>query len=219
MKKSELKTLIKEQIISLKEGKWNHNAVGKTGAISQYIDGLQSVSFYLDTEKQKWMYKSILSDGGIRGGYSSQTKVNEVPSEYEDAFDNGDIKKMTQLAKNIITPKLTKEEITPLKENPTYVKPVFGDGKPPQFFPQGQWTITNNFKVSPGGGWSMGFNKGELLRSDGKGKLEISNDKGKTWVLRRPPIQDTYTMDFHRYGRNPEERQMWNSVAQNISFK
>ena len=112
---------------------------------------------------------------------------------------------------------LIKEQI--LKENPTYVKPVFGDGRPPQFFPQGQWTITNNFKVSPGGGWSMGFNKGELLRSDGKGKLEISNDKGKTWILRRPPIQDTYTMDFHRYGRNPEERQMWNSIAQNISFK
>jgi hypothetical protein len=53
----------------------------------------------------------------------------------------------------------------------------------------------------------------------GRGKIETSNDGGKIWTLRRPPISGTNTIDFNRYGRNPDERQMWNSFAQNISFK
>jgi len=112
---------------------------------------------------------------------------------------------------------LIKEQI--LNESPIYVKPVFGDGRPPQFFPKGQWVITNKFEIDPGGAWRMGFAKGHLLRSDGRGKIETSNDGGKIWTLRRPPISGTNTIDFNRYGRNPDERQMWNSFAQNISFK
>lgn len=90
------------------------------------------------------------------------------------------------------------------------------DGQPPQFFPKGEWTVKKFFRVSPGGGWAMSFRAGGQLRSDGKGKLESSIDNGKTWKKRVPPISDTTEMSFTLYGRDPDQRDMWNSIVQNI---
>jgi hypothetical protein len=95
----------------LNEGKWNHNTVGKQGSISKYTDGMQSVSFELNKKKQMWQYTATLSRDDKASGYSSGTTTKVLPEKYQDMFDEGDTKKMTYVANQIIKGNFKNESI------------------------------------------------------------------------------------------------------------
>lgn len=92
---------------------------------------------------------------------------------------------------------------------------TISDGAPPKHLPKGEWSIENNFKVSPGGGWSIAFGKGYKLRSDGNGKIETQKPGESEWKARTPPISGEDTFSF-TYANHPERRDMWNAFAKNL---
>ena len=74
----------------IREGKWNHNDVGRDGPVSSYKDNGSKVKFFVSGGK--WKYD----------GFAGTTKVaGSVPAEYVDAFDDGDTKQMTKFAKSL----------------------------------------------------------------------------------------------------------------------
>ena len=48
------------------------------------------------------MYQALLSNSDKAPGYSAGRITKEVPSEYQNAFDEANTQKMTQLAKKIL---------------------------------------------------------------------------------------------------------------------
>ena len=91
-----------KRILYMIEG-WNHDAVGKTGTISVYSDGVQSVSF--DCVNNKWTYKARLSRSDKAPGYSSGMAYGVLDDKDAQVFDTGDQRKMTKIAKAIIAGK------------------------------------------------------------------------------------------------------------------
>ena len=63
-------------------------------------------------------------------------------------------------------------------------------------WPIGHFEVINSFKITPGGGWQVSFNKGDILRVEDASKMgypgiqkivkwdALKND----WVTKRPPI-------------------------------
>jgi len=89
-------------------------------------------------------------------------------------------------------------------------------GQPPKHLPKGEWDVKGDILIHPGGAWGIRIKKGQKLKSDGSGTLSVSDDEGKTWKVRKPPIEDVSTMDFTQYGQHPTQREMWNAVVSNI---
>ena len=85
---------------NLKEGKWNHDAVGRSGPISVYRDGTESVKFYM--ENDKWMYSVTKPNGDQAPGFSFGKSAGTVDAQYSKYFDNGNIRGMTVAAKKIL---------------------------------------------------------------------------------------------------------------------
>ena len=117
------------------EGKWNFDTVGPQGSISKYIDGVQSVSFILDTKRQRWTYIAKISSSDKAPGYAQKTIKGDVPKKYEFAFDNGTIQIMTKVAKDIINNegKITEaDEAKPSEEDEklkTILEDLYDHGK------------------------------------------------------------------------------------------
>lgn len=86
------------------------------------------------------------------------------------------------------------------------------------FIPKGFYMVEKRFSISPGGGWRISFNAGELIQADGEGGVESTAEdqikQGATemnpffFKTRRPPISGTTKLDFTRYGRNPDQESM-----------
>jgi hypothetical protein len=74
--------------------------------------------------------------------------------------------------------------------------------------PVGYFLVTKSFELTPGGGWSVGFKKGWLLKYDSTKKLYVFNQKTNELISHTPPISGTENFDISRYGRNPERREM-----------
>lgn len=107
MSKDKLKTYESKQFKlaniakkNLKEGKWNHDAVGRSGPISVYSDGTESVKFYM--ENDKWMYSVTKPNGDQAPGFSFGKSTGTVDAQYSKYFDNGNIRGMTVAAKKIL---------------------------------------------------------------------------------------------------------------------
>lgn len=71
-------------------------------------------------------------------------------------------------------------------------------------WPVGHFVVTNTFDITPGGGWSVRFNKDEILRvsnagrpGDGEQKIESWNALKGDWTVKRPPISgmETFPID------------------------
>lgn len=71
-------------------------------------------------------------------------------------------------------------------------------------WPVGHFVVQNTFDITPGGGWSVRFNKGEILRvsnagrpGDGEQKIESWNALKSDWTVKRPPISgmETFPID------------------------
>ena len=71
-------------------------------------------------------------------------------------------------------------------------------------WPVGHFQVINTFTITPGGGWSVTFNKGEILRvsnagrpGDGEQKIESWDALKGDWTVKRPPISgmETFPID------------------------
>jgi len=71
-------------------------------------------------------------------------------------------------------------------------------------WPVGHFVVQNTFEITPGGGWSVRFSKGEILRvtnagrpGDGEQKIESWNALKSDWTVKRPPISgmETFPID------------------------
>jgi len=82
------------QLLSIVEGKWKHDEVGKSGSISVFQDGGSTISFEVDSNKQKWSYKKN-KDGYV----FMDDKTNDA---YADAAESGNIRGMTKIAKQLL---------------------------------------------------------------------------------------------------------------------
>lgn len=89
-----------EMITTFDDEYWDHDAVGEDGSISKYVDGLQSVSFFV--KQGKWKYKARLHNYDKSPGYGQKTLSGDLSSEDSDAFDEGDETLMTEVAKKIL---------------------------------------------------------------------------------------------------------------------
>ena len=71
------------------------------------------------------------------------------------------------------------------------------------YVPQGYYQTIKDFIIDPGGAWKMRFSRDKILRSDGKGILEVWSSIDNKWVKRKPPISGKDTFSFN-YGDDPQ---------------
>jgi hypothetical protein len=77
----------------------------------------------------------------------------------------------------------------------------------PNNWPIGHFEVINTFKISPGGGWVVSFNKGDILRVEDAAKMgypgiqkivkwdALKND----WVTKRPPISGMEVFPINKF--------------------
>jgi hypothetical protein len=82
--------------------------------------------------------------------------------------------------------------------------------------PEGFFEVLNDFKLSPGGGWSMSFKKGNLLKVGVFGLLSWIPIT-KTWKNRRPPISSHDKLDINRFSGSDGMHQMFIKNTKSIS--
>ena len=86
----------------------------------------------------------------------------------------------------------------------------------PDFLPKGDWLI-----ISPSplvitfGSCCISFEKGSILRSDGKGLIYSSVDK-KTWTHSRPPIVNRNILNLNTYGRGYDRAKVYNTFVDSV---
>ena len=74
-------------------------------------------------------------------------------------------------------------------------------------WPIGHFEVINTFKISPGGGWAVSFNKGDILRVEdaakmgypGIQKIEKWNALKNDWVTKRPPISGMEVFPINKF--------------------
>lgn len=71
--------------------------------------------------------------------------------------------------------------------------------------PLGHFLVTKDFKIHFGA-WSMGFRKGDVLRSE-RGHLYGFDSKRGDWVERHPPISGETSFSLGDYGYGFEQRE------------
>lgn len=96
-----------------------------------------------------------------------------------NAFDNSEVESIGRVLKEV--------KKSGLKESSLLTEAAW---------PIGHFEVINSFKITPGGGWQVSFNKGDILRVEDAAKLgypgiqkivkwdALKND----WVTKRPPI-------------------------------
>lgn len=227
---------------SMKDAPVEKTGYGETGKVSK--DGTKSVltpngDFQkVDAKTGKKVEEKPIKDNNVENYKPSESEMKTLNSHVSNFTDDylktaisssekelSKIKDKNSLKfkQSYFGLKYMQDELSNRKEKSATksspeIAPVSGDGIPPKFLPKGEWTVKNNFKLSPTldkGGWGMAFGKDQKLRSDGNGTIETQKEDG-TWVVRKPPIQDVKTLSFNGYGINPDQRNMWNTMAKNL---
>lgn len=106
------------------------------------------------------------------------------------------------------------------------VRPLGNNDSPEDYIPKGYFLVEKDFKITPGGGWSIGFKRGTIICSDGAGTVEATNN---TMILKQaesfnpfffkkmlPPISGERELKLTTYARNPEQRDMYNAFASSV---
>lgn len=170
-----------------------------------------------------------LNDKGLLNKY----KIRNYLLKENKSDELKEIRTTIETIKNSIDswmsqPNITDKEISVISMNLKRIQKVVEDAKtfktqsppvpllgrnatPPVNFPKGTWTLSQRVVLSAGA-WEIGAGEGRVLRSDGKGTLEIWSDKYQRWKKLSPPISGEDKMQFI-YADYPARIQMYNALA------
>ena len=97
---------------------------------------------------------------------------------------------------------------------------------PMSFIPKGSSSVDKTFSIGFGA-WSLTFNAGSIIVSDGAGIVESTTNKlivkmaneYNPFVFRQrvPPISGTRDLDLSSYGYNSDKRDAYNAFAKNVT--